>query len=176
MDTNNIKQKEQTNTPQSEENKIGPTPTNQDLSVALEDSKKNIIFDKLFSRPIAFVDKIDSKLSRLGPLGSMSVVGRRVLIIFMTLSALLLLLIVILGLIYRLINQPIVIRENPIPSPVGKITPPPLEIRNPSMYAEDEVVLEMELKIIDLDKQITATNVRESTLNPPTFNFEVEFE
>lgn len=175
MDTN-ANQKEQTNTPHTDENKIGPTVTDQSLPVASEDSKRRMKFDKLFSKPIAFVDKIDGKVSRLGPLRGMSVIGRRVLIIFMTLFTLLLLLIVILGLVYRLINQPVVVRENPIPSPVGKITPPPVEIRNPSKYAEDQTVLELEQKINELDKTITDTNVRESTLNPPTLNFEVEFE
>lgn len=148
----------------------------KDASEEPKKSKLSVNFDKMLDKPIRYVDRVDGKLSKIGLFRNMSVVGRRVLIIVMTLLSFFVLLILILGIVYRLFNQPIIFRENPIPSPVTKITPPPVEIRNPSKYAEDETVLKLERKISELDKQITDTNVRETTLNPPSLNFEVEFE
>jgi len=172
----NVNQKDQASTPQSGEVKVDPSATVQEPKDAPKKTKKTINFDKMFAKPTAFVDRIDAKVSQFGPMKGMPVMGRRILIIVMSAFVFFVAFVIVLGLVYRLLNPPTVIKRNPIPSPVSKVTPPPLEARNPSKYAEDESVLELEQKIRDLDKQITDTNVRESTLNPPSLNFEVGFE
>lgn len=56
-------------------------------------------------------------------------------------------------------------------------TPTPAEFRptQPSMYANDKTILELEESLNILDKQINSTNIRETTLTPPELDFTVSF-
>ena len=62
----------------------------------------------------------------------------------------------------------------PTPTPVS-FTPLEAEIANPSRYATDAGVLQIEENIRNFDARIAQEEVREEALNPPQLDFEVEF-
>jgi hypothetical protein len=61
---------------------------------------------------------------------------------------------------------------------VAQETPTPMthEVYKPSVYAEDSEVLEVEGKVNDLEGELDRTDLKESSLNPPSLNFDVVFE
>lgn len=65
-----------------------------------------------------------------------------------------------------------------IPKPI-KPTPTPLPavetILNPSRYATDEGVLKIESEIKKIDENLGGADLREDKLNPPEFNFDINF-
>lgn len=58
------------------------------------------------------------------------------------------------------------------PSPTGVFYEP----TRPSVYAEDEQVLKMEDDLRVLDREVVSTSLKESTLNPPILDFDIDFE
>jgi hypothetical protein len=59
---------------------------------------------------------------------------------------------------------------SPSPSPYEE------EILNPSAYATDSAVLEIENKIKDINQQLENTDLKETGLNPPVLDMKVNFE
>jgi len=47
---------------------------------------------------------------------------------------------------------------------------------NPSVYAEDELVLQLEEDIKVLDRELSTVQLKETILTPPTLDFNVNFE
>jgi len=47
---------------------------------------------------------------------------------------------------------------------------------NPSVYAEDELVLQLEEDIKVLDRELSTVQLKETILTPPTLDFDVNFE
>ena len=47
---------------------------------------------------------------------------------------------------------------------------------NPSVYAEDEMVLQLEEDIKVLDRELSTVQLKETILTPPTLDFNVNFE
>lgn len=54
-------------------------------------------------------------------------------------------------------------------------TLPEVESSSPSIYAKDEVILKLEEDILVLDRELTITVLRESTLDPPKLDWNVKF-
>lgn len=61
-----------------------------------------------------------------------------------------------------------------VPTPAPTIVP--YQVEKPSVYAEDEKVLEIEERAKTLDKQMSDTVVRETILNPPSLDFDIDFK
>lgn len=63
------------------------------------------------------------------------------------------------------------------PIVVTSPTAPPIEFTpsEPSVYANDPAILQLEEKISVLDREIVGAQLRESTLNPPTLDFNITF-
>lgn len=59
----------------------------------------------------------------------------------------------------------------------GNFTPTPIEIEpsQPSIYALDEVILQLEEDINTLDRELSTTVLRETSLNPPKLDLNVRF-
>lgn len=72
---------------------------------------------------------------------------------------------------FRSMNKPETPQIVTLPTP----TLAPIIETEPSQYAEDEEVLKLQEDISVLEKEITSTSLRESTLNPPILNFDVSF-
>jgi hypothetical protein len=62
----------------------------------------------------------------------------------------------------------------PTPTPAS-ITPLEGEIANPSRYATDAGVLQIEANLKNFDARLGQEKVREEALNPPQLDFNVEF-
>lgn len=52
----------------------------------------------------------------------------------------------------------------------------PFQPYKPSVYAEDELVLEMEEDLLILDREMSTTSLKEEILNPPVLDFDINFE
>ena len=59
---------------------------------------------------------------------------------------------------------------SPSPSPYEE------EIINPSVYATDSAVLEIGNRIKEIEKEIDQTDLKETSLNPPVLDLNVNFE
>jgi len=59
---------------------------------------------------------------------------------------------------------------SPSPSPYEE------EITNPSVYATDSAVLEIDKKLKEIENEIDQTDLKETGLNPPVLDLEVNFE
>lgn len=64
----------------------------------------------------------------------------------------------------------------PTPTPVPTATPSVPEIANPSAYANDPEVLDLESKLSDFDKKLSQVELREDTIRPPTVDWDVNFK
>lgn len=58
----------------------------------------------------------------------------------------------------------------PIPS-IGQFRP-----YRPSVYAEDELILKLDEDVKVLDRELSTTQLKETILNPPTLDFDINFE
>jgi len=56
------------------------------------------------------------------------------------------------------------------------ITPAEYTPEVPSVYATDEDVLKLEEQILTLDREVVGTQVKETTLNPPGLDFNINFQ
>jgi hypothetical protein len=63
-------------------------------------------------------------------------------------------------------------------SPVVYTTPTPVPYKpsKPSVYAEDEFILDLEETLKILEREIAGINIRESTLTPPILDFNINFD
>lgn len=62
-------------------------------------------------------------------------------------------------------------------SPTPKPTPTPIrEVATPSAYATDSAILEIEADLKAIENDLKATDLRETGLQPPVLDMEVEFE
>lgn len=70
-------------------------------------------------------------------------------------------------------------KPTPTSLPIAASTPTPspssLIITNPSVYATDPIVLSLERQVLDLDESLAKVDLRESGLNAPTLNFDINF-
>jgi hypothetical protein len=55
-------------------------------------------------------------------------------------------------------------------------TTAPYQPYNPSVYAEDELVLQLEEDIKVLDRELSIVQLKETILTPPVLDFNVNFE
>jgi len=67
-------------------------------------------------------------------------------------------------------TAPLLPRPTPIPSPT-----PTQMITNPSAYAIDSAVLQIENTLLDVEKDLANTDLRETELNPPVLDLDVNF-
>lgn len=65
---------------------------------------------------------------------------------------------------------------SPIPTPIITSYPEKETTASPSAYATDSAILKLEKEIEEVAKEIQATDLRESKLNPPVLDMEVSFE
>ena len=61
-------------------------------------------------------------------------------------------------------------------TPVVETSQLTLTTRKPSRYAEDEAVLKIESEVTTLEADLNSLEVKESNLNPPPLNWDVNFE
>ncbi|MCH7641029.1 hypothetical protein IID22_02445 [Patescibacteria group bacterium] len=52
----------------------------------------------------------------------------------------------------------------------------PFHPLNPSIYADDEQVLQMEEDVKVLDRELSTTQLKETILTPPVLDFDIDFE
>jgi len=64
----------------------------------------------------------------------------------------------------------------PSPSPVPTETTQLPEIFDPSPYADDPEIKDIERKLSEYDKAMNAVQLREDTLRPPTLDWNVDFK
>lgn len=64
----------------------------------------------------------------------------------------------------------------PSPSPTPEPTPGEEETASPSAYATDSAILQIETAIGGLEEELKSTDLKETGLNPPVLDMEVEFE
>lgn len=55
-------------------------------------------------------------------------------------------------------------------------SPVPYKPSKPSVYAEDELILDLEETIKVLEREIAGINIRETTLTPPLLDFDIHFD
>jgi len=60
--------------------------------------------------------------------------------------------------------------------PTGTTQFPFFDITNPSAYATDPDILNLEQEISVLDKEINEVDLKESLLQPPSLDFDIDFE
>ena len=85
---------------------------------------------------------------------------------------LLLVLLYIVSLFVKTIRQNGEVTVSGIPTP----TVAPYIPYNPSVYAEDELVLQLEEDIKVLDRELATAQLKETILTPPVLDFKVNFE
>jgi len=167
--------------------KTQPPKTDGELSVtdlSKEDSVKEdfALLGKFLAK---FKSKADKKVAPLKEAGSQkldSLVGvsgdisdkpfyKNLLKIFFSVFILLILIFVGATLFNTLKGER---REAPV---AGELTPTPIpfEPTAPSVYAKDEVILQMEEDISVLEKELARVTLRENNLNPPRLDFNVNF-
>jgi hypothetical protein len=120
------------------------------------------------------ITAIDKKLLKIKFMNSVPIIARRLLIIF----GLFYLVVVILFLLAALIIAIVGSGSNgsgPAVSPPPKVTPAPEENRNPSVYATDSAVLQLQQDVDRHDENLRNTEVTEPILNVPSLNFDVSF-
>lgn len=61
------------------------------------------------------------------------------------------------------------------PTPVASQSATPAAIARPSKYATDSAVLDIEKMITELDRDMSAVDIRESQLTPPNLDYEIKF-
>lgn len=71
--------------------------------------------------------------------------------------------------LYQWIERRVSLAPTPTPTPIG-------EIATPSAYATDSAILEIEANLKAIEKDLPATDLRETGLLPPVLDMEVEFE
>lgn len=102
-------------------------------------------------------------------------IDKKIMILLVGLAVLVVLLIA--GTLYKAMSgrgQRIVLA--PTPTPVVTPTLAPVEIRNPSRYATDSGVLKIEEDLKALDKDLVGTEIKESSLTPPSLDWDVSFK
>ncbi len=67
-------------------------------------------------------------------------------------------------------------RFKPLVFPSPSPSPYEEEITNPSVYATDSAVLEIEKRIKEIEKEIDQTDLKETKLNPPVLDLDINFE
>ncbi|MBI3443173.1 hypothetical protein HY008_00725 [Candidatus Woesebacteria bacterium] len=98
---------------------------------------------------------------------------------FLIIGLIFVILLLVLNVLAKLINIP---KKPEVSSPVISVQPTPKlipinqKITNPSNYAYDSEVLEIESDVLLLDQKLVELNIREPRLDPPTFNFDVDFK
>lgn len=67
--------------------------------------------------------------------------------------------------------------NSPTPSSAATPTPTPIVFVPPqkSIYADDPAILKLEQELNVLTREVSGTNIRENTLNPPTLDFNISF-
>jgi len=61
-------------------------------------------------------------------------------------------------------------------TPVAETSQLTLTTRKPSRYAEDEAVLKIESEVTTFEADLNSLEIKESNLNPPPLNWDVNFE
>jgi hypothetical protein len=91
-------------------------------------------------------------------------------------TAILLFLLLLLLLVLLVLSQkppkPVSLPIPPTPTP----TPFEEKIASPSAYATDSAILKIEQDLKTLDQDLQLTDLKETSLNPPALDWEVEFE
>ena len=87
-------------------------------------------------------------------------------------ALLLILLLYIASLFVKKPNDVGIITKDGLPTP----TVVPYLPYNPSVYAEDELVLRLEEEIKVLDREISTARLKETILTPPSLDFDIDFE
>jgi len=121
-----------------------------------------------------FITNIDKKLLKIKFMNSVPLIARRLLIIFgmfYLFITVLFLVLAILMAIFRSGGN----GNDPTVSPPPKVTPIPKENRNPSVYASDSAVLELQNDVQRHDENLKNTEITEPILNVPALNFDVNF-
>lgn len=127
-----------------------------------------------FNRLNSFVNPIDKMFLRT-PLKNIPATQRRFLILFSGVFGLFIIMILITGVLFKLLNN----REEPVqeitPVEVGKVNLNEGEITNPSNYLNDPEVLNLNIKINEVQKSLDSLNVNDSQLTPPSLKYDIEF-
>lgn len=102
-------------------------------------------------------------------------IAKKPLIVFVFIFGAFLLLLLAL-VIFMSFNQKSIslpVENKPTPTPITKIKE---EITTPSLYATDAAVLKIEEEIKALDKNLQEADLKESSLNPPNLDWQIEFK
>lgn len=136
---------------------------NQDFEAQVsEEEKKSNLWQKLKS-PASLLKKLPPFFNR----------NKKLVFIGAGLIILLIILVTIIVFVSR--NQRDAQSKQPaLPSP----SPSPFEeeIINPSAYATDSAVLEIEKRLREIDQDLGKTDLKETSLNLPVLDMEVNFE
>ncbi len=117
--------------------------------------------------PIRFIDPLKKTWAEI----KTSPKFKKFAILFVAGWIVVLILLILLSLVLRA-NRNRVTPPLPTPISIDNSPSPEPQIQNPSKYATDAAVLEIEKNINDLDKSLGSTNLRESDLQIPNLHFE----
>lgn len=100
---------------------------------------------------------------------------KKIIPIIIFAGALLVLVIIAIWVVVPLLSRMGTKEETPIV--ITSPTPPPIEFTpsEPSVYANDPNILDLEEDIAVLDREIVGASLRETTLNPPTLDYNISF-
>jgi hypothetical protein len=64
----------------------------------------------------------------------------------------------------------------PSPTPSPEVTPSLPGIGEPSAYATDPEIIDIENRMSDFEKSVNTTNLKEDTMRPPQVDWDVSFK
>ncbi|MCX6725834.1 MAG: hypothetical protein NT052_00755 [Candidatus Shapirobacteria bacterium] len=102
-------------------------------------------------------------------------IAKKSLIVFVSIFGIFLLsllaLVIFLSFNQKNVNPPA--ENKPTPTPTMEIKE---EITTPSLYATDAAILKTEEEIKNLDQELQNADLKETNLNPPNLDWQIEFE
>jgi len=128
------------------------------------------ISGEFWPEPIAKIKEIYTKLrDKISSMPLKKLITGKKITIILVLTILVIILVIAQTSLHLSGFKPPVV---PSPSP----TPFEEEIANPSAYATDSAVLEIEKRIKEVEKDIDKADLKETGLNPPVLDMEVNFK
>jgi len=130
--------------------------------------KKEDLINQNFETQIPSFEKKPPFWER--PLNKLKSLNRKYLLIGVGVSVLLVIVLFLMFSSYRIQQFNLIAPPEPTPTPFEEV------IINPSAYATDSAILETESKLKEIEKTLGQTDLKETGLNPPILDMEVNFE
>lgn len=133
-------------------------------------------FGKVFGMAAVKIQPSTQKITEGSSQAVTKIVGRG---LFIKVVRLFIILFFLLTLVYIGVRIYTLLQENGesgSPTVYTSPTPVPYKPSKPSVYAEDEFILNLEETIQVLEREIAGMNVRETALTPPILDFDINFD